>query len=351
MGSYGASIWNPPDEVVTYPNVEDIGVNVSVKWINKPLIDCILDLMTLGDCDCFIDNANSVHLFKRNSKVNDDEAITDNDLLIELKDFGKDSVDVRNKITTYGQAGDFPVIYTSEDSSSQDTYGIREKIIQDTSIKSEVSAQDSSDAEKVSLANPETKGSSVSMGFHPNLVPGYLTYVISPSQDIHDRYRPVKWTTSVPDEQTEIFYSEDKGISNLFKDRIQQDMKQENINNPYKMKFSYNFTYDDYTNIDTVSSSGYTLTNGVIKKTSAESGIIVSNVKTTANPVTQVHLLVKGETLDGATYWVQTKTTNQFQQIQINTLTDITSPDTNLIFKIIISNADTRIDECALLFK
>jgi len=335
----------------TYTNIEENTSLIDIKFVNKPFLDCFLALDIEGDEDTYIDFNKDFHTFKRESKNNNDIAIVMNDLLIELKGLGQDSAEVRNKITVYGDAGGLPVIHTSEDSASQTSYRIKERVMTDTSITDEDTASAIGDAENFQLKNPVEEGSAECF-LMAKLVPGYMTYVIFPPQDVHSRYRVVKYVNSVPNETTEVFFNQERSISKLFKDRIKKDMNQETITNPFAMKYSYNFTFDDENKIDSSASSDYILSEGKIRKDSAvESAIIISNAKTTPVSVSSVHIVAIGEVLDGATYWIQANTLVSYQQITLDTLTNITNTGTELRLKMIITSANTRLDSIAVLYK
>ncbi len=334
----------------TYTNIETNSTKIDIKFINKPLLDCFIQLDTIADEDTFIDNNKDFHSFARNSKNNDNEAVVWDDSLIELNGLGSDSIDVRNKIVVYGESGGLPVLYTSEDNSSQTTYRIKEKIITDTSLVDEDQAGSVGNAEKAQLANPTEQGSAVCF-LMPQLNPGDMIYVIYPPYKVHSRYRIVKYVFSIPEGRTEVFFNQERSIPKLFKDRIVKEQGQESIINPHKMKYSYNFTFDDENKIDTSASSSYILSEGKIRKDSAvESAIIISNKKDTPITVNSVHILAIGEVLDGATYWVQANTSAAYQRISLDVLTTITT-GTELRLKIIITNANTRIDSIAVLYK
>ena len=334
----------------TYSNIETNTTTIDIKFVNKPLLDCLVSLDTIGDEDTYIDNDKDFHSFKRSSKNNDDEAVVWDDSLIELRGLGTDSVDVRNKIKVVGEAGGLPVLFTSEDSGSQTTYRTKEKVITDTSIIDEDQAEAFGDAEKTQLANPLEQGSALCY-FMPKLVPGYMTYVIYPPFEVHARYRPVKYVFSVPNEQTEVFFNQERSIPKLFKNRILKEMGQEKIVNPHKMTHSYNFTFDNEDKIDSSASSNYSLSDSKIRRNSGvESATIVSNKKETLSSVSSVHVLAVGEILDGATYWIQANLNEEYKQVSLDTLTSVTS-GSDLRLKIIITNANTRIDSIAVLYK
>lgn len=333
----------------TYNNVEIISTIVSIKWNNKPFLDCIVDLMRLGAADVYIDDDKDFHMFPKNSKENVDEAVVWNDSLIELKDFGQDSVDVRNKIIVYGEAGSLPVLYTSQDTSSQILYGVKEKIITNTSIINENQAQNIGDAEKELIKNPPTKGSAECL-LMSKLKLGYLTYIISPPHDITDKYRLIKYTFFFPDEYMDLFFSQDINISKLFKDRINKDIGQEAIVNPYKMLYSINFTFDDFSGLS--SYAEFEIINSNIKLKSGNNlGNIISNVKITPITVTNVHLLVKGEQLSGINYYISADGTDNYQEIQPNVQTTIINQGNHLKFKIKVTSTNTLIDSMAILYK
>ena len=337
----------------TTTNVESNTKVISIKFVNKPLLDCLLALDIEGDEDTYFDFNKDVHSFKREQKNNDNEAVVWNDSLITLRGLGKDSANVRNKIQVIGEAGELPVLYTSSNSASQTTYRTKESVITDTSVIDETHAQALADSEMDQLANPKTEGSADTF-FMPNLNPGDMVYVISPPHNVHNRFRLVKFVFKVPNETMEVFFNKERSIPKLFKDRIKKDLAQEANVNPYKMTHSYNFTFDDESKIDVTSSSGIDVINGNLQRESGvESGIMASNALTTPVTVNSVHLLIKGEVTTGATFYVQANSQSQFQQISINTLTSLneTNKGTELKLKIIITHADTRIDSAALLYK
>ena len=159
-----------------------------------------------------------------------------------------------------------------------------------------------------------------------------------------------KYIFHVPDETMEVFFSKDVGISKLFKERIQKDLQQEDIVNPYKMLYSMNFTFDDLSNVS--SSSNVEVSNGNLRLILSGSGNMVSTTKSTASDVTQVYLLIKGEQWIGnTTFSISADGTDNFQTIIPTTLTNITNTGKQLILKIEITSTTTLIDSVALLFK
>lgn len=336
----------------TSTNVETIDVLVDIKWNNKSFLDCVLDLMKLADADCYVDNSKDFHFFRKNSKENFDEALVEGDTLIELYGLGEDSVDVRNKIIVYGESGGLPVIHTSQDSSSQTTYGTKEKIIEDTSVIDEDQAKDFGDAETSQVKNPPSKGSA-SSHFMEFLNPGDSLWVASTPHDITAKFRLVKYVFYVPDETMEVTFSQEESIPKLFKDRIQKDTQQESISNPNKMLYSYNFAFDNLNKINTAASSNIEATDGNLKTISGNDGTMISITKNTEITVNNGELRVVGENLGTTQFWVSADGTDTgFQRItSLNTLFAITSTGKQLRIKVVFTSSDTRIDSLAFYYK
>ena len=330
----------------TTTNVETNLTTANIQFVNKPLLDCLLDLDKLGDEDSYFDNDKDLHTFPRQSKNNDNEAVVWDDALIELRGLGSDSAEVRNKIIVYGESGGLPIIHTSEDSNSQATFGTREKVITDTALATENQASEAGNAERDVLKTPTDQGSADTY-FMSRLNPGDMVYVIFPPQNVHGRFRLVKYTFKVPEEMMELFFNKERSIPKLFKDRIKKDLAQENIVNPFKMTRSYVFNFDSESGIDTTASSGYIISEGKIRKdTAVETATIITSTKTSDKTANSAHIKVIGEFLDGATYHFRADNNAAFQQLTPNSLSasSVSTPGTNIQGKIIITNNSTRID-------
>ena len=335
----------------TANNVETNNTIVDkIIWKNKAFWDCVLDLMKLGNADCYIDENKDFHFFTENSHINDNDCVIYEDSLIELTELGQDTVQAKNKIVVYGDAGGLPVISTSNDTSSQSSLGVKESIIEDSSIIDEIQADEVGNAEKELLSNPAMQGSAICY-FMPSVKSGDMVYVVSPPHDIQDRFKIIKYTYSVPITQQELFFTKQKGIAQLFKKRIEKDTTQEKITNPFKMIHSYNFTFDNTTKINSAgTSTNVTVSNGKLIMTSGQTGTMTSNTLTTPVTVTQVHLLVIGTALSGTTYQVSADGIN-YQDITPDTLTNITNTGNQLTVKVVLNSTSTEIDSLAVLYK
>ena len=338
----------------TSTNVEANTSSISTKFVNKPLLDCFIELDKLGKDDTYVDNDKDVHSFRKNSKQNLNIHFVSDDSLLELRGLGQDSATVRNRINVEGDADGIPVIYRSDDSDSQATYRTKESHVSDTSIADEDQAEGVGDAEKAQLKNPPYEGSVLSL-FWANIRPGEKAYIISQPHGVHDLFRIVKFVFHVPDETMDVYFNEERTIPKLFKDRINKDQSQEQVVNPFKMTRSYTFTFDNEGKIDTAASSGYVIENGIIRKdTSVDMAIIISNEKTSDITGKSFHLKIKGEVIDGATYKFQSDAiSGNYQAIEPNatSITTASNPGSSIRLKIEITNNSTRIDGAGLYWK
>jgi hypothetical protein len=322
----------------------------TITWNNKPFFDCVYDLMQLATFDCYVDDDKDFKFFERGSRINDNEAMVWDDGLFELRGLGQDSIDVRNRTIVYGESDGLPVISTTDDDDSQDTYGIKERIIKDTSISNEDQADGVGLSENESNKNPETKGTGEGY-LLPTIKPGDSIYVIYPPQNVHDRYRAVGYTLKFPEEKIEVNFAKMQTVPKLFKDRQKAELRNEKITNPFQMKHSFNFSFDDLSKIDTASSINIEVSEGFLKTITGNDGTMISTTKTTASDVSKVHLKVIGDSIAGNTYFVSADGGVNFQQVTTEMETTITNTGSSLKLKVILASSDARLDAVALLYK
>ncbi|MAG76419.1 MAG: hypothetical protein CL811_06615 [Colwelliaceae bacterium] len=335
----------------TSNNVVTNNTAIDVTFENKPFVDCMVELDKIADEDTYVDNDKDFHSFARGTVENPNEAVVWNDSLIELRGLSQDSVEVRNRVKVVGEAGGLPVLHTSNNTGSQSTFRVKEKVISDTSVTDEDEASAIADAEVARLENPESFGSALCY-FMPQLNPGDNIHVVSPPHNIHNEFRLVKYVHHVPEERTEVFFAQERSVPKLFKDRILEQLGLVTLANPNNMTHSYNFTYDDVNKIDTSSSQLITISDGTATlKAGNESGNLISQSKTTPITVTQVHLKVIGEALSGTTYSISADGTNNWQTISLDTLENVTNQGTDLRLRITFNSTSTIIDSAVLMYK
>jgi len=244
----------------TYSNVTTTTDTYNIDWTHKPFWDCVIDLCNLENYECYVDNDKDFHFFERGSITNSNHAIVLNDNYRSVDGLGPDTKLVRNRVIVYGRDDENQmIIATSENSTSQLTYNVKEKVVSDTSIKTYDEAKARADAELALLKDTETRGSAVSTAMLPiqntttALNPGEQIPISIPILHIHNYYSIAKLThklDSSGDYTTEIeVRSQVTKIPHLFKQRIEKEKGLEDIFNPNELRNSYNLTFDDFSNV------------------------------------------------------------------------------------------------------
>lgn len=337
----------------TYSNVGTFSDTPTINWQDKPFWDCVTDLVDLAGADCYVDDDKDFHFFTAGSITNTDEAIVWNDTLIRLEGLGTDTIDIRNKVKVIGKDNSgISIFYTATDSTSESSFGVKEKIIRDENIKTYVEAKERGDAELALLKDTVNKGKATSW-ILPSLVPGEKLYIINPLQKIHDTYRAVGVTHRLPAEQTIVEIAKRRTLPSLFKDRFKKELALESIDNINKLDFSYNFGFDDTNDIDLTSSdSNIAVADSNLYITSGTDGTMVSKIRETDNDVTQVELRIIGEAFADAEYAISAQEPTSWQTISnLNTLTNLTNVGKRLKLRIKINSTSTRIDSAVVLYK
>jgi hypothetical protein len=287
----------------TSTNVATVGTTASVKWSNKPFWECVQDICGMVNYDCYVDNDKDFHFFAKGSIICATEAVVEDQNMIEISNLSDDVSDVKNEVVVYGEDDEgLPVIYTSSDSSSQTSYGFKEKIVKDTDISTSTYAQNVADGEIELAKEPNTKGDIQSFTLI-DLNQGDKLWIASPSHEIHASYRISKFTHDVIEGNTFCTVEREQKIPDVFKQRFEKEMQTEKIINKYRMKYSYNFTFDGYADVDVAKCSNITISNGMLYLTStASSGTFISNAKTAAENATSCELKVKAQDMGASTY-------------------------------------------------
>ena len=322
-----------------------------VSWDNKPLWDCIVDLCNFADFDAYVDSNKDHHFFARGSITNSTDAIVWQDTLLDIISFGKDSVDIKNRVIVYGEdKSGLPIVYRTDDAVSQTANGVKELVIKDSSIKTYAAAKELGDATLASQKDSAEKGE-LSCLTLPSINPGEFVWITNPIQKIHGEFRVTKYTWFLPVEQMKVIVGKEETIPQAFKERKLAEQQGKKLANPFKMTDSYNFAFDDLGQIDTGLSTNVTISNGSLKIDSGSSGTMISKLVNTASNVTAVHFKVSGDFISSATYHFSTDNGDTYQQINLEEQTSITTSGTAIRVKIELNNASTLIDNFVALYR
>lgn len=334
----------------TYSNVDTFTVAPVINWDNKPFWDCILDLTERSSSDCYVDSDKDFHMFSQNSKEITEDAIVWNDTLLEIEKFGIDTVDIKNRIIVYGETeGGLQIVYQADDTDSQTTYGIKEKVIKESSAKTYAQAQDLAEAE-LSLNKTTSEKGIFRCIVLPDVFPGGTIWITDPVQKVNGQFRIIQFTHSLPSEQTKVVISKDATIPSLFKDRRKVELQLQKITNPFKMTNSYNFAFDNLDNMDSTLSSNIAVAESNLKVSSGTTGTMISQLRSASTNITFVHLKVIGDALSGTTYWISTDNGDTYKQVELETKTSVPA-GISLRVKVKLNSASTLIDSLYVGYK
>src|SRR3990167_4447289 len=261
----------------TYVNVTASTISPTIRWNNKPLYDCIIDLCDLAGFDCYVDNSKDFHFFLRESIENTREGVVWNDTLLSISELGADNIDLRNRIIVYGEdEKGLPIIYRTDDAASQTKYGVKEKIVKDSSIKTYARAVEFGDT-ILADEKEKTQRGQFNCLLLTDINPGDMIWAVEQTQGINQTFRMIKFITRIPDLTTSVVVSKEKTIPLLFKERKLAELAGENVTNPHSMTNSYNFTFDDSSQIDSSLSTSVEVSSGNLSTSGVStSGTMVS---------------------------------------------------------------------------
>lgn len=333
----------------TYP----CSTTATINWSNKPFWDCVYDLCELVNFDCYVNNSKAFIFFLKESILNTVEAAIWDDNLYSIEGIGTNIVPVRNKVIVYGEDDEgLPIIYTVEDSSSQSNYKLKEKIIRDSDISTEEQAKERGDAELVLLKQTVIEGM-VTTYLLPDVNPGEMMWVSNPPKEIHDIYRIYGFVHKILEDTTECIIGKQRRIPSLFKEGIKKDLENEKIENPNKLDYSYNFTWDDDTDVSTHEDTE--VYEGSLQlRLNKTTGTCITNTKTVDSNITYAELRVNGQDFASSDFYISIDSGITWEAISIGSKYDVVGLGNRLKMKIILNidteNPNPQLKSTALLY-
>jgi len=317
----------------TTTNVEDINISATVNWSNRAFLDVMKDLCDLGNCDFYVDDDKDFHFFTKESKLCTTDAISGEKTgnLISLSGFGINTTEVKNNIIVYGQdENGLPIIATSPDATSQTSYGTKDFIINDTDIGTYEEALDRAVIEKDMRKDTKTTGSVVSRWLL-GLNPADKLWVSIPDREIHGKYVIRQFTHRFPSLSTtvEIYKKKDR-LPELLKKRVQKDLQNQNIINPDEMSDTYNFAFNDTTDLSLTNTA---VTQGELVLSSGTSGTAESAARSSDSTITSIRLRVSGQDLGASTFEISANNGVTWDTVSLDQTTTLSSTGKNLKWK------------------
>ena len=333
----------------TYTNVSSETTSVTSTWYQKPMFECIRELCNATGYDFYVDSNLDAHYYESGTVNNTNEAVIHTSNLFSVGDFAYDQSLIKNRIIVYGdKIEDMDIIATAEDATSQTEYEIKELIINDRNIKTEIQAQERADYELSLAKDPPLVGDVTSIGL-ATIQPGENIQISAPYSNLSPAYYKIlKYRHEFKGFMKTILTieKEPKSVYHILKERISAEQKLSEMPNPNEMRYSWIDTFDT----DTGTHSTTEVIDSVLKTTNT-TGTWISEVKSLSLNATDVELRAKGIALAGTLYYVSSDNGNTWQAISLNTKLILAPPGDNLKIKIDLTSSSTEIESINLLYK
>jgi len=301
-------------EDFTTDNVTECTTPITINWVDKPLWDCIQEILTLTGYDAYVDDDSDLHFFESGSVENLDEAIVISNYKT-MEYFGGNISEVKNKLSFIGQTTEgLPIISTSEDSASITSYGQREGIIKNTRANTSLEVDSKAIALTSEYKDPTTRGKFITNQMLLTLSPADLVWVSLPPQKIHGEYVVYKYSHVFPECNTEVQFQQEQTIVTSMKARVDTEQRIENISSTIGYHYSWAFPFDDDTDIqelDDAQVTGGALTIAT-DKTSGSMITITKNTTLSPGVISSARLKVSGTNLSSCTYKISLNNSDEF---------------------------------------
>lgn len=336
-----------------------LNLEIPITFSGKKLLDCFTDLMTATDNNCcfYCDFNKDWHVFEKGSVYNSYEPIIYSRNLIRMQT--EDTLsDMTTKITLYGQDIDgFPMMVTVSD--DPEGVGVIHEVYRDTNITTYDSLVDRANYILNSKKTSELKGKSAIVKGMIGLNPGDTIYVFAPIAGIQGEYFVNEFTHDIVGRkitkttcQFQVQHKRTQDLSTIIKSQMQNTQALFNIENPDDLENSYNFPFNDNSNVETM--TNLTITGGKLQLTSGSTGSMISSTRTTVVNVTKAELKYSGWNLGDSTFEVSVDGGLNYQTLTVDTLLNISYSGNNLKIRVTLNstagNPSPNIDSLTLLY-
>ena len=324
-----------------------------INWEDKPFWDCVNDLGKVAEptADSYVSDTKVIQFFDKNSVENNNEAFVHNDTMIQVSGFGQQILTTRNKIKVRGDDGTgLPILFESNNFTSQSDFGIKEQILNESSIRTNAEAIAAGNAERDFQATPEDEGEGVSL-ILPSVNPGDRIHVTSPTMKILGQKRLYKFTHFLPRRTSELLFGNERKLKQILKNRIKTELALENNVNPFGMRYSLNLTFNQSSELDSFDTNVQFI-DGKVSLVSGTQGRFTKS-HTSPVDVTEIHTKAVGSQVVGTTIEVSLKggQAGSYQTLTLEKRTELIGTGKSLLFRVTIQSANTEIDSLAFLYK
>jgi hypothetical protein len=321
------------------------GTTLTLTFADIPFWDAIEAVCEASGYDCYVSAGLVVKFFEAGSVTNTSEGIVHTYNLLEVGDFAPDLQFVKNQVRVIGGTIDgFQVMYTANDTDSQDSYGLRRETVSDDGVVTLAAAKELAEfimAEKKDAPIiGDVKGLLLA-----TIQPGEKIRLSSPMEGIQPgAYRIISYEHSFgPDGAytTVTMNKASKRISHILKERIQRENKQGSASaNPDDLDYAAVELF----NADVGAHTDTEITTGVLKVASGASGSWISPAFGPGDGriFSQVKIDLVGDVLTGATIEISHDGGVNYQTVTRNQLVTLNSGIT-VIVKLTLATG-TQID-------
>ena len=340
---------------ITVNNLETDTDTLTVNYFEKPFWDIVEEICLIGNRDAYIDKDFDFNYFISGSRGNTTEAIVHGYNLISTGDFSPDASTIANSVRVYGgETSGLPLISTSSDSTSQDTYEVKNLKINDENITTASQAKAKSDYELARNKDPTTVGTVVSLGL-PTLLPGEQLRISDPLNELTPGYYQVnKFTHKFSNDDpfmTEIIIKKERtSVPNILRNRIKVESNLMKSINKHDLDFSYiwDFNTDTGTHSNTTIDVNPNTGDGVLKTTGGATGTWESDVLELGSNISAVELRMSGQNKAGTQLFVSVDGGTVYNSVLVDDTTITAGRDIKI--KVVINSATTEINAVALLY-
>jgi hypothetical protein len=184
----------------------------------------------------------------------------------------------------------------------------------------------------------------------PTLHAGDKIWISNPVFKIHGQYKIYSLTHKFPRERTLCTVHKERKSKQLMKKRIDKENMLQSITNPYGMTDSFNFTFDDNSNIAS-KDSNVNISNGVINLASGTQGTFTSTTLIASGNITEIHLKSIGTNITTSNFRVSTNGGATYQDLILEGRIVLNNPSAQIILKVTLQSATAELDSLALLYR
>lgn len=342
----------------TTTNVISIPILVTPSWTDTSLVKCLQELMILanGIYGFYCDVNKDWHTYIKSTNYNYREALVYGRSLKRPFRFGKTLDNTYNVITLYGKdLKGMPLIYTDSDADSITDYGRR--VMPPTKNNNITTISELEERVKSMLdilKTPELIGEGNAKGMD-TIRPGQVIPVYAMRHGTDGDYVIKEYTHQIKNNKfiTKFKVHERsqtlKSIADILKEQSDTTKEITDITNPFDMRYSYPYTFDDESYINTTRSTTYEVVNGNLKpKTS--SARVYTNVFVADSNLAYAHLKVKGEDLNNVEFDISVDGGATFKAITPDTKLTITDIGRGVVIRITLKYANARIESVCVLY-